>query len=260
MFLSLPSFLSSFLFFFLAFCSLLLLDLHPCTTPRHLISSPDMLKNISEMSEENVTESGHEKSDSFQGLSLDQLFAELAKETKPVHTEDTDEFAKIQKQIQSLPQIESKLETHMEQAVQEKKVDVVKINDPISHAKTALDKTAPTDSGSQWFNMKKPEMTPELKRDLLILKNRSALDPKRHYKKEKWQVPQYFQSGTIIEGNTEYYSRLSRKSRGKTLAEEILHDDDSSKYFKRKYYEIQKERTSGGKRHYNKIKQKRRGY
>ena len=55
--------------------------------------------------------------------------------------------------------------------------------------------------------MKQPEMTPEIKRDLQIIKQRSALDPKRHYKKDKWEIPKFFQMGTIIEGNTEFYPR-----------------------------------------------------
>lgn len=215
---------------------------------------------------ESVTESAHETQDSTlqlgADLTLDDLFSELSRETKGPAPQDEDEFSKIQKELQSLPKIESNLEKHMEQAEKDaqRKLDVVKVNDPITHVKRST-KEEDTDAGAKWFNMKKPEMTAELKRDLLILKNRSALDPKRHYKKEKWEVPKYFQTGTIIEGNTEFNSaRMSRKSRGKTLAEEILHDDDSTKYFKRKYYEIQKEKTSGGKRHYKKIKEKRRGF
>lgn len=222
------------------------------------------LNNITEMSETDVTcDSSHERG-LQKDLSLDQLFAELSKETRKTSEENLDEFSKIQKELDNLPKIESNLEANMADAEKEskKRLDVVNINDPITHVMKAEKKAKEEeDSGSKWFNMKKREMTPELKRDLLILKNRSALDPKRHYKKEKWEVPKYFQTGTIIEGNTEFYSaRLSRKNRGKTLAEEILHDDDTSKYFRRKYYEIQKERTSGGKKHYKKIKEKRRGF
>lgn len=220
------------------------------------------LVNITEMSDSDATrDSAHDQSVPEKNLLLDELFSQLSKEIEPQTSEPTDEFSAIQKLLEKLPQIKSDLETHMDQATNEaKKLDVVKINDPITRVKRTA-KDEPEDSGSEWFNMKKPEMTAEIKRDLLILKNRSALDPKRHYKKEKWQVPKYFQTGTIVEGNTEFYSaRLSRKNRGKTLAEEILHDDDSSKYFKRKYYEIQKQKTSGGKKHYKKIKEKRRGF
>ncbi|EEQ32454.1 rRNA-processing protein FCF2 [Microsporum canis CBS 113480] len=39
-------------------------------------------------------------------------------------------------------------------------------------------------SGPKWFNLPKTVVTPELKRDLQILRMRSVLDPHRHYKKE----------------------------------------------------------------------------
>ncbi|OBA20326.1 Fcf2-domain-containing protein [Metschnikowia bicuspidata var. bicuspidata NRRL YB-4993] len=194
--------------------------------------------------------------------SLDQLFQALAQETKPVVDDEMSEFDKIQRQIEQLPKIESGLEASMQKAVDQKPLRsfAVKIDDPVTRARK-VKKEEKTDSGDDWFNMKKPEITPEIKRDLLILKNRSALDPKRHYKKEKWQVPKFFQTGTIIEGNTEFYSaRISRKNRGKTLAAEILNDSTTTEYFKRKYTEIQKVNKSGGKSHYNKLKSKRRGY
>lgn len=42
--------------------------------------------------------------------------------------------------------------------------------------------------------MPAPEITEELKNDLQILKMRSVLDPKRHYKKNDMEVlPKYFQ-------------------------------------------------------------------
>ncbi|GEQ70536.1 hypothetical protein JCM33374_g4214 [Metschnikowia sp. JCM 33374] len=195
--------------------------------------------------------------------SLDQLFQALAQETKPnAQEEDASEFDKIQKQIESLPKIESGLEAALLKATNDKSSRslVVKVDDPVASTSKPK-KVEKTDSGDNWFNMKKPELTPELKRDLLILKNRSVLDPKRHYKKEKWEIPKYFQTGTIVEGNTEFYSaRLARKNRGKTIAEEILRDDTTTDYFRRKYSEIQKVHKSGGKSHYKKVKSKRRGY
>lgn len=61
--------------------------------------------------------------------------------------------------------------------------------------------------------MSRPELTSSIKRDLQIIKQRQALDPKRHYKKEKWQIPKYFQMGTIVEGNTGYYNKLTKNKR-----------------------------------------------
>lgn len=196
-------------------------------------------------------------------LSLDALFNKLSEETKNETSlkEQEDEFTKIKKTISLLPKIQSKLEQNMEKQIvkDKKKSDIVRINDPIVHRKPA--KTEVEDAGSKWFNMKQPELTSDLKRDLSIIKQRSALDPKRHYKKDKWEIPKYFHMGTIIEGNTEFYSaRLSKRARGTSLVDEVLKDNDANKYFKRKYSEIQQAKTSGGKAHYKKVKQMRKKF
>jgi hypothetical protein len=48
--------------------------------------------------------------------------------------------------------------------------------------------------GSDWFNMKAPEMTPELQNELDVLRMRSAIDPTRFYKKlDSTAPPKYFQ-------------------------------------------------------------------
>lgn len=96
----------------------------------------------------------------------------------------------------------------------------------------------PDTAGGKWFDMKAPELTPELKRDLHILKNRHVLDPKRFYKKED-APSKYFAMGTIKEDPTEFFSaRLTRKQRKRTLAEEIL--STRGDYFDKKYKEIAK--------------------
>lgn len=49
-------------------------------------------------------------------------------------------------------------------------------------------------AGKNWFNMKAPEVTDEMKNDLEVLKMRSALDPKHFYKKNDFKsLPKYFQ-------------------------------------------------------------------
>jgi Fcf2 pre-rRNA processing len=51
--------------------------------------------------------------------------------------------------------------------------------------------------------------------------------------------------GTVIEGPSEYFSsRLSRKERKQTIVEEILGDKTLKDYSKRKYSEIQIEKSS----------------
>lgn len=204
------------------------------------------IPTIIETSEtESFSERAHVPDDT---ASLDDLFADLKKESRSLPT--VKNFKSIEKSIQSLPRINANLET----ALQKKPI---RIHDPVIPPKKKTTET----SDERWFNMKQPEMTPEIKRDLQIIKQRSALDPKRHYKKDKWEIPKFFQMGTIIEGNTEFYSsRLKRKERGKTMVEELLHDDTTKKYFKRKYHEIQQTKTSGRKGFYKKVKNARKKY
>jgi len=108
--------------------------------------------------------------------------------------------------------------------------------------------------------MPKTELTPELRRDLQLLKMRGVLDPKRHYKKDssKNDVPEYSQVGTIIEGATEFYSsRLTNKERKQTLLEEIISQEQENGRFKRKYDDISKLKASGKKSFYKALKAKR---
>jgi len=117
-------------------------------------------------------------------------------------------------------------------------------------------------AGSQWFNLPRTNLTPELKRDLQLLHMRGVLDPKRFYKKEgaKPKIPEFSQVGTIIEGPTEFFSgRLSNKDRKRTFVEEVLNTEKASGRFKNKYGEIQATKTSGKKAHYKALQAKRSG-
>lgn len=108
--------------------------------------------------------------------------------------------------------------------------------------------------------MPRTELTPDLRRDLQLLKMRNVLDPKRHYKKDgsKNDVPAYSQVGTIIEGPTEFYSsRLTKKDRKQTILEEVIAQEQDSGRFKRKYNDISAVRSSGKKSFYNGLKAKR---
>ncbi|PMD14883.1 Fcf2-domain-containing protein [Hyaloscypha hepaticicola] len=134
------------------------------------------------------------------------------------------------------------------------------VEDPVAiKAKAAKEKKAT--AGADWYNLPRTNLTPELKRDLQLLRMRDVLDPKRFYKKEnsKPQIPEFSQVGTIIEGPTEYFSgRLSNKERKRTLVEEILAGEKETGRFKSKYQQIQEAKTSGKKEHYKKMKAMRK--
>ncbi|KAF2841450.1 Fcf2-domain-containing protein [Patellaria atrata CBS 101060] len=117
-------------------------------------------------------------------------------------------------------------------------------------------------AGPSWYNLPRTELTPELRRDLQLLKMRNVLDPHRHYKKEngRAEAPPFSQVGTIIEGPTEYFSaRIQNKDRKRTLVDEVLAGEATTGRFKRKYADIQSDKTSGKKAYYKALKAKRSG-
>jgi len=108
-------------------------------------------------------------------------------------------------------------------------------------------------------------LTPQLARDLQLLKMRNVLDPHRHYKKEgknskNKAAPAFSQVGTLIEGPTEFFTgRLTNKERKKTLVEEIMDGERQNGRLKRKYGELQGVKRSGKKGDYNEKMKKRYG-
>lgn len=99
--------------------------------------------------------------------------------------------------------------------------------------------------GSNWFGMKAPEMTEEVKRDLEVLQMRNAIDPKRFYKKNDRSVlPKYFQIGQYVDGPLDRHSKNGqKKSKKKSLVDELMADAEFKKYNKRKYAEIIEEKS-----------------
>ena len=62
-----------------------------------------------------------------------------------------------------------------------------------------------------------------------------------------------------MESPTEFFSaRIKRKDRKGTIVQELLADQKSRDYFKRKYNEIQEKSVSGGKRWYKKIQERKK--
>jgi len=101
-------------------------------------------------------------------------------------------------------------------------------------------------AGKGWFDMKAVEYTPELRREMRMLKLRGAYDPKRFYKNaDTTRLPTHFQIGTVIGGAADFYSaRLAKKDQKQSLAEEILHDKDIERVRKNRFAKIQ-EKNAG---------------
>jgi hypothetical protein len=117
-------------------------------------------------------------------------------------------------------------------------------------------------AGASWFDLPRTNLTPELKRDLQLIKMRNVLDPHRHYKKDgggKMKAPEFSQVGTIVEGPTEFFTgRIENKKRKRTFVEEVLAGEQETGRFKKKYGEMQGRNTSGKKAFYQALKAKRK--
>jgi len=95
-----------------------------------------------------------------------------------------------------------------------------------------------------WFEMKTPEITPEVERDLKVLQLRNYMDPKRFYKaNDAKTLPKAFQIGTVVEGLGEFKShRLTNRERKPTFVDQVLADRSIRSYTKRVYLDVQREK------------------
>lgn len=114
---------------------------------------------------------------------------------------------------------------------------------PVDKAETKVKNIS--SAGSRWFNIQSQELTPEAKKDINLLKMRAYLDPKRFYKRESKQgkgsaFPEVFQFGTVEVSAREFYSaRIPKKQRCSSVVDEIISNDNSRSYIKKKFSEIQ---------------------
>jgi mRNA-binding protein PUF3 len=216
--------------------------------------------------------------DNDASLDIDEIFNRL----KETQSEDLDSIGKknnnltyeeLKKKVSHLPSIQlhlinkNKIDEKDKVARKPQNRKIQKFNDtvesvlPSSNKKTVTDRRLIKEEKSKkWFDIPKVEMTDDIKRDLLIVKNRKYLDPKRFYRGEKWEIPENFQMGEIVEGVGEYGGRLKRKQKGQTLVDELLKNKESSEWFSKTFIDIQTRKKSGGKKYLQDKISKRKKY
>ncbi|KAL4976200.1 Fcf2 pre-rRNA processing-domain-containing protein [Aspergillus desertorum] len=210
-------------------------------------------------------------------VNIQQLLAEAEKRLRNDTVGTVRDSVALRQSEQILPNIPklssgSSLKPYIGQHNELAVIDTTRIIDPlVSNGaqsitnERAVSKAAKKDkptAGSDWFDLPKTELTPELKRDLQLLRMRSILDPKRHYKKEsgKAQPPKYSQVGTIIEGPTEFFSgRIVKRDRKKTFVEEALALEKETRRFETRYNDVQDRKRSGKTAFYKSLVAKRKG-
>lgn len=109
--------------------------------------------------------------------------------------------------------------------------------------------------GSKWFDMKAIEITPEIQRDIQLLRMRQILDPKRFYKKERILASapsaksakasgskypmKFFQVGTLVDGpSAGGFQSNVKKERNQNMLSALLEDHEARSYYKKKFMEM----------------------
>ncbi|KAL4166036.1 hypothetical protein KRP22_014739 [Phytophthora ramorum] len=106
-------------------------------------------------------------------------------------------------------------------------------------------------AGRRWFNFESEDMSEDARRDFALLRMRNYLDPKKFYKSSDHSraLPKHFQMGVVVEGAHEFHSaRLTKKQRRKTFTDEIMADGDIVEYTTRVASNIQRARSSNGRK------------
>ena len=81
----------------------------------------------------------------------------------------------------------------------------------------------------------------EMRRQVMAIRLRNALDPKRFYRSgaiTDKDIPKYAQLGRVIGGGLEPASTLTRKERASNVVGELVHDSEARSYSKRKFGEV----------------------
>ena len=105
-------------------------------------------------------------------------------------------------------------------------------------------------TGPMWFNMKAPEITPEIKDDLRAIQLKRYIDPTQFFKKnDKDKEEKFFQIGTIQDNILDgKHNRLKKNEIRNRIVEEIFDKDVATKYSIKKFNEIQEQRRKIGLR------------
>lgn len=114
-------------------------------------------------------------------------------------------------------------------------------------------------AGAGWGHMRAPTLTPELKRELLIVKMRGALDPKRFYRSADGgkSLPKHFQMGTMVEGAEDgAHNRLTKRERKGSMLQELMSDGTLRRRAKSQFLKSQAEHAAGRKKNIKKAPHK----
>ena len=103
----------------------------------------------------------------------------------------------------------------------------------------------PPTSGDRWFDVPNTPVTPEIEKTFKVLEMRPYLFKEQHYKKaNKWKKPAFFGVGTVLDDPKDFYSsRVPKKQRKQTLADELLDDEKLRQDTEKKMNQLNEKRS-----------------
>lgn len=163
------------------------------------------------------------------------------------------------------PQSHRKMDIEVDDALMKKsnmKNAEKRIADGFSNRRKREEVKKKETAGTDWYDLPKPDLTPELLNDLKVLKMRQHLETGKHYKSLGWGPsgrPDFFQVGTIVDSNHDYLTgRINRKDRKQHLKDEFLDVEEVKQKAKRRYRETQAKNQAGRRTRPQRIQKKHR--
>lgn len=174
-----------------------------------------------------------------------------------------DKGAKMQEQIPRLKLVARDLDSRRGKLFDFSKGVCVADMTPMAVASSSVKQTETTSTtrktaGPEWFNMATPELTPEIERDLRMIRLRGYMRPDKFYKRDDFaskKLPEHFQIGTVVAGLGE--KSLKKRERPTSITDEILANKKVKEYASKVFDQVQTKAKSGGKKAYKRLQNRR---
>eukprot|EP01112_Ceratiomyxa_fruticulosa_P010234 TRINITY_DN269_c1_g3_i1.p1 TRINITY_DN269_c1_g3~~TRINITY_DN269_c1_g3_i1.p1 ORF type:complete len:260 (-),score=73.46 TRINITY_DN269_c1_g3_i1:46-825(-) len=183
---------------------------------------------------------------SYLASAVSNLFAQRVSEL--------DEYDNGVRNLESLKKEE--LKTKSEALAKDKKKNA--LPPPRKLTKEEKEKRKLQGTGAEWYHMKTPELTPELKLDLEVLSMKHLLDPTTNYRAPK-ELPKVFEVGYEINSALDYHTRPTKKVRKASFVDDILQNREYKKFLESKAQKSRKTMKPYGSSFKRKDKDKKKG-
>lgn len=102
----------------------------------------------------------------------------------------------------------------------------------------------------KWYGLPRQKLTPELEKELQVIKMRASIDPKRFYKaNDSQKLPEYFAMATEVGGGMapaglQATTRDVNPRSGRSLLDEVMRDQRAQEWSSKKYAEAEEARQA----------------